>query len=280
MDFGLGTLGWKRLGFLLVVSQASACSFIFEPAPGSANELRPDGKGRRCGRSFWYPVGDASIATTAATWAAGSNDDPDTQSNRSQRLRIAGWVGVGVFGASAIYGFVVEGRCALLRKGSEPKAEPPAAARPSFPGSVFGFGFRMRAPELSQLCRSKGGQWTMEGVTGNCQMTRASTVTPGVRIRFDLGVPSEIRTRYFGAAQTSNRDYQALASGLRKLYGPPQVEASALTAECQASLAQCLESGARPTGPVWHWPGGTIELTPHWEGTRTVLDIRYAREEM
>ena len=97
MDFGFGTVGWKRLGWLLIVSQASACSFIFEPAPGSANELRADSKGRRCGRSFWYPLGDATVATTAATWAAGSNDDPETQSKYSQRMRIAGWVGVGLF---------------------------------------------------------------------------------------------------------------------------------------------------------------------------------------
>ena len=89
-----------------------------------------------------------------------------------------------------------------------------------------------------------------------------------------------IRTRCIGSAQTKNRDYQALAAGLGSSYGPPQVEAAPLPPACQASLADCLEAGVRPKGPVWHWSAGTIELVPSWASERAVLDSRYAREEV
>ena len=120
----------------------------------------------------------------------------------------------------------------------------------------------------------------MEGTTGSCKPTLESGATPELRISFELGVPTEIRTLYRGSAQTKNRDYQALAAGLRASYGPPQVEAAALSPACQASLADCLESGVRPKGPVWHWAAGTIELVPSWASERAVLDIRYTREEV
>lgn len=188
-----------------------------------------------------------------------------------------------MFGASAIYGYVVEGRCAQLRKKQEiakdAASAPAVPNRPNFPGSVFGYGFRMQRGDLVQLCLSKNGQWTMEGAAFVCRQKVESTATPEVRIAFQLGVPSEIRTIFSGSVQTKNRDYQALASGLRKSYGPPQVEGETLSAACQASLAQCLESGERPKGPVWHWASGTIELAPMWADERALLEIRYTLEE-
>jgi hypothetical protein len=276
------------LGLLFVGTELCACSFVFEPPPGSPHELRPQGDGYRCGKSFWLPLADTASTVASVTWVVRANSELETHSQDSESdlwraSRIAGWAGIGLFGASAIYGYVVEARCASLRNAAEAAAAPPPpppSTRPKFPGSVFGFGFRMRQAELAQLCLSKRGLWTMEGATGSCKPTLDSNVSPEIRVSFELGVPSEIRTRYLGSAQTKNRDYQALAAGLRASYGPPQVEAEALPPACQASLAECLESGVRPKGPVWHWPAGTIELVPSWASERAVLDIRYAREEV
>jgi hypothetical protein len=276
---------WNRLGTVLVASQLLACSFIAEPPPGSPHELRPSAEGYSCGRSLWYPVADTATAVASATWIVRANDELETHSQDSEgdvwrASRVIGWASLGLFGASAIYGYVVEGRCAALRKNAELKvAPPPSSGRPGFPGSVFGFGFRMPVGDMAQLCLSKGATWSKEGANASCKPKLESSANPEIRVTFELGVASEIRTLYVGGAETKNRDYQALAAGLRRSYGPPQVEASTLSAECQTSLAQCLEAGVRPTGPVWHWAAGTIELSPRWQDERAVLDIRYTREE-
>ena len=282
----LGARVRNWLALLFIAGQLPACSFIFEPTPGSPHELRPNGDGYRCGKSLWYPIADTASTVASVTWVLRANEElavhgNDQETDIWRASRIAGWTGIGLFGASAIYGYVVEARCAGLRKAAEvAAAPPPAAPRPGFPGNVFGFGFRMQQAQLAQVCLAKAGLWSMEGVTGSCKPTLESAAAPEVRITFQLGTPSEIRTIYSGRAETKNRDYQALAAGLRKNYGPPQVEASALTPECQASLGQCLRSGARPTGPLWHWAAGTIELVPMWAGERAVLHIRYTAEEL
>jgi len=285
MTLSFGVREQRALGVLCSVSLLLGCSFIAEPPPGSANELRPQDKGYRCGKSFWYPVADTVSAAASATWVVRANDELETHSHDSETdvwraSRIAGWVGVGLFGASAIYGYIVEGRCAQLRKNHElAVAAPPVSNRPNFPASVFGFGFQMPRGDLVQLCLSKGAEWTMDGAVGTCRAKSEASASPEIRLTFQLGTPSEIRTIFTGSAQTKNRDYQALASGLRKSYGAPQVEAAALSSACQASLAQCLESGERPKGPVWHWATGSIELTPIWADERAVLEIRYTLEE-
>ena len=279
----LGVRVCKWLGHSLLASALCACSFVAEPWPGTPHELRAK-EGYRCGKSFWYPIADTASTVASVTWVVRANNElavhPDDQdTDKWSALRIAGWSGVALFGASAIYGYVVEGRCAMLRKAAETAAAPPPSTRAGFPGSVLGFGFRMQQAQLAQLCLSKGELWTMAGATGICKPKLESSAVPQVRITFQLGTPSEIRTIYSGSAETKNRDYLALATGLRENYGPPQVEASPLTPECQSSLAQCLGSGARPTGPVWHWATGTIELVPTWASERAVLDIRYTIEE-
>ena len=272
-------------GYLFVAGQLCGCSFIAEPVPGTAHELRPK-DGYRCGRSFWLPIADTASTVASVTWVVRANNELEVHENDQDTdkwsvVRVAGWTGIALFGASAIYGYVVEGRCAKLRSDAEASAAPPPpTVRPAFPGSVLGFGFSMQAGELAQLCLSKGQLWTTEGATGSCKPKLASGTTPEVRVLFELGVPSEIRTLYVGAAETKNRDYQALAAGLRANYGPPQVEPQAWPAACQTSLAACLEAGVRPKGPVWHWPAGTIELVPSWASERAVLDIRYTREEV
>jgi hypothetical protein len=285
MSLGFGMRVWQRFGGLFVASQLLACSFIGEPPPGSAHELRPNADGYRCGRSFWLPVADTVSAAASATWIVRANNELEAHSQDSEgdiwrASRIAGWAGLGLFGASAIYGYIVEGRCATLRKEAEQAAaEPPASTRPGFPGSVYGFGFRMSVGDMAQLCLSKSGTWTHEGARASCKPKLESSANPEIRVTFELGVVSEIRTLYVGSAETKNRDYQALAAGLRKSYGPPQVEAAALSPECQTSLAQCLDAGVRPRGPVWHWAAGTIELSPSWQDERAVLDIRYTRAD-
>jgi len=290
----MSVLGVPRKVALVGVSCAGlllGCSFIAEPPPGSANELRPHGDGYRCGKSWWYPLGDTVSTVASVTWIVRANNELETagedQASLWHATRVAGWAGVGLFGASAIYGYVVEGRCAQLRKNHELEVSAASAAasapstpnRANFPGSVFGFGFRMQRGDLVQLCLSKNGQWTVEGAVGVCRQKVESSSFPEVRIGFQLGVPSEIRTIFSGSVQTKNRDYQALASGLRNSYGPPQVEGAALSPSCQASLAQCLESVERPKDPVWHWPSGTIELTPIWVDQRALLEIRYTSED-
>ena len=215
----------KSLALVLATSQLLACSFIAEPPPGSAHELRPDRDGYACGRSFLYPVADTISTGASITWIVRANDELDThrrdsEGDRWRFARVAGWVSLGVFGASAIYGYFVEGRCARIRKERElAKTLPPAATRRAFPSSVFGFGFRRQRAELAQVCVSKDAQWSMEGTVARCRPRNESV--PEVRIAFELGVSSEIRTVFVGAAAAENRDYQSLADGLRKFYGPP-----------------------------------------------------------
>ena len=275
----------KSLGIVFIASQLIACSFIGEPPPGSPHELRPNGEGYRCGKSFWYPVADTISAAASATWVVRANNELETHSEDSEggiwrASRIAGWAGIGLFSASAIYGYVVEGRCAQLRKNREIAATTgPVSTRREFPGSVLGFGFHMPEGDLAQLCMSKNAEWSKNGAVGYCRPRGESTANPEVRITFELGKPAEIRTIYVGAAATKNRDYRSLADGLRKSFGSPQVEGAPLSAACQASLSACLEAGERPKGPVWHWAAGTIELAPMWADERAVLEIRYTAEE-
>lgn len=279
-----GVSGPMSLGLLVCPSLLLGCSFAGEPPPGSANELRPNEEGYRCGKSLWYPAADTVSTIASATWVIRANDELETHSQDSEgdiwrASRIAGWVGIGLFGASAIYGYVVEGRCGQLRRNRELAVSAPSApSRPDFPGNVFGFGFRMQRADLVRQCLSKDGQWSMDGAVGRCRPRTESSANPEVRIAFQLGVPSEVRTIFTGSAQTKNRDYQSLASSLRQSYGPPQVE-GALSPSCQASLAQCLQSGERPKGPVWHWAAGTVELAPIWADERAVLEIRYTPED-
>src|SRR6188474_2616105 len=88
------------------------------------------------------------------------------------------------------------------------------ASQPGFPGSVYGFGFRMPPGDMAQLCLSKAGTWKKGGTTASCKPKLESGVTPEIQISFELGAPSEIRTLYIGNVETRNRDYPGARRGL------------------------------------------------------------------
>ena len=281
------TLSWTKLLHLgSMLTLLSACSFIAEPPPGSANELRVTREGRRCGRSIWYPLADTASTIAGVTWVVRANDDLSAAEHGAggntdlfRAERIAGYTVIRLFGASAIYGYVVEARCSALRHAAAPPAPPPEPARTGFPDAVAGFAFRMSSPQAAQLCTSKGHVWTLDGATGVCETRPQSSVNPAMHVTFELGVVSEIRTVYAVPADSLNRNYSALFSALRGSYGAPQVEPAPLSAACAQSLSQCLAAGERPPGPVWHWPKGTIELHSFWKTDRAMLEIRYTRED-
>lgn len=280
----------------------TGCSFIAETPPGTANVVR-GGQRQPCGRSIWYPLADTASAIAGLTWVLRANSDladaephtatvvangvaysaesPGNGGNTDlfRAERAAGYGVMGLFGASAIYGFIVEARCASLRSAAlAPPPTPPGPSRRGFPGSVLGFGFHLQPAQAAAECAAKGRDWALEGAVGVCK-PKSGTADPRVELTFQLGVSTEIRAVYPVNAGTLNRDYSALFASLRGSYGAPQVEPAPFSTDCAASLNQCLEAGEHPATPVWHWAEGTIELRTAWDTDRALLEIRYTREE-
>ncbi|HEY4104252.1 MAG TPA: hypothetical protein VGM44_10190 [Polyangiaceae bacterium] len=179
---------------------------------------------------------------------------------------------------SAIWGFYVESECSGRRKPIV--NEPPATAkRAGFPGSVFGFDYQMNPERAAALCTSKGQEWTLEGSTGLCQSKVATVVVPDLRLEFRLGTASEITVVYRSPPNGINQNYTELYAATKKNYGPPQVEPAHVSALCAQSLAECLANGEHPSGPIWQWADGSIELRPIWQEDHALLELHYTHED-
>ena len=281
----------------MLVTVLTGCSFISEPVPFTASEFSSRKKGG-CGTSVWLPIVDTASTVAGATWVLRANSDLDDTRPHDEtfgqytvqapgngdsvdRLKVeraAGWTIIGVFGASAIYGYLVEARCAAHQKPPESAANPMLASR-GFPASVLGYTFRMQRSEAATQCVATDDVWAFWGYTGTCKPRSGTAPHPRVELDFELGVPSRIRVVYPAPPQTANRDYHALADSLRKSFGAPRSDMAPWSAACSASLSDCLSAGEHPEGPTWHWPSGSLELAPTVSDGQPVIEIRYTRAD-
>ena len=252
----------------------AGCSFSSE-GPLARTPSQPS----KC-RSFRSPLVDTGVvAVGALTVATAGSQEPDA----AKVERIAGYTTMALFGASAIYGFIVVGQCRDQRdediqhgeQGSESEARP----RPPFPGSVYDFAFRSRPAAAEQVCRGKGRAWTMQGTTGECALRSGPNSEPRARLTFDAGLASQITVVYDGNPENLNQSYGAIYASMRKTFGEPQVPPARPSAACAASLAQCLSDGERPAGASWHWADGSIDLVPNLSDGKPLIELRYTREE-
>lgn len=289
------------MGGLLLSS--SACSFFAERPPPEAPYHHERGEEKPCKPSnIQYPIFDTISTLASVTWvvwanqkideahSAGQTQDaygnliPDPNADRDDGkykvARAIGYAGIGLYAASAIYGYVIESQCASYRKERTftPNTDGHGPSR-GFPSSALDFAWSTDAPRAAQTCRARGQEWSLEGATGLCQSAVPSAAHPDVKLDFELGHPASIIVVYRSAPQAMNENYYQIFAGLKQTYGAPQTAPAHISAACASSLAQCLEAGEHPTGPVWSWADGTIELAPVWDEDHALLELRYKRAD-
>ena len=279
------------------------CSLVSMRPPAEAGTPEARGNRERC-RDIWYPIADTVSAAIGVGWIVKAADDeakngPATTTSEyyngqySEVMRTSthdetykyerafGYSALLAFTASAIYGYVIAADCAALRKGraagvSRPKND--QEPRRGFPGSVLDFSFAFQPAQTAQVCANKGGTWALEGNTASCKPSVESANNPDARFAFELGALSSIVITYHPTQEALNDGYGKLYTSLFSFYGPPQVKPRGISATCVASFSQCMSAGERPSGPVWHWAGGTIALSPTWKVNHAVLELIYSRE--
>lgn len=196
-------------------------------------------------------------------------------------FRGIGYGVIGVFGASAIYGFYVEVKCeAFRREIAEKAANPPGvdAKRAGPPTTIAGFFFNMQSAQAEQVCAGKQYEWSGEGSVALCS-SKSQADTPPTRLHFESDALREITAVHRPPADLLAQQYDQLYGALRAMYGAPQIERAALIGSCARSLPECLKQGEKPAGAVWHWPSETIELQPVWGEDGAQLEERYKLED-
>ena len=289
----MAIMRWWRAaswGLFSIFNAGCSVATLRLPSKGSAQSSAAPGK---C-KSVGPPVFDAGVAVLGLFDVIYANgrldgenvagvhiDPPPDEKTAFQIYRGIGYGVLGVFGASAIYGVYVHVNCRPFERqlAAEKRDSFARPARPALPASVYGLGFEMPEAAASATCRRDGRAWQFNGSVGLCRGTSAGSAPYDVRVSYRFGAPHEITVLYHAAPEHLNRAYDQLYASARKRYGKPQLERSALSSECAASLAQCLQNGERPTGSAWHWPSGTIELVPIWSEERALLELRHIREE-
>lgn len=249
------------------------------------NERRP---GERCGGAA-YPLLDTITAVSGLTWVAvgnrktdpvvinGTEVDPGGEPF-NPGMATVGYVQLALFGTSAVYGYVVEAVCAsrvpdLATDGQHASFE----SGPEFPGSVYGFRFGSSANMAASVCLGQAKSWQLVGSVGLCELKGEPGAEPSVRMKFESGLVTQISVLYAPPAEQLTQSYDRLYVGLRKLYEKPQMDRAPLPRECAASFAGCLSAGQRPSGAVWRWPVGSVELAPGFQQDRHFVEVRYTR---
>jgi hypothetical protein len=291
----MAMVGAKLCGVAALV--CSGCSFIGERMPPAAGEHVERAEKRCEAKNIWFPIYDTASVGAGLSWVIYANqhlskiDEQNaaepagvTAGGSDETLykweRAGGYTVMGVWAASAVYGYIVEAKCAKWRhRGEIPKADADNTKRSGFPSSVYGFAWNVQPQRAEQLCIANGQEWHLEGTSGLCQSKVESVAHPDLKLEFELGAPAKITVIYRSAPAALNKDYAQLFASIRGMYGPPQIEPTRFSQACQDSLSDCLEHDEHPAGPVWHWTGGTVELAPMWQEDHALLELRYTREE-
>lgn len=271
----------RLFGCVVVGLLCAGCSFTMRTPP-SEPAKRTAHAAKECG-GIVYPIFDTVSVAAGVTWVVRAEQDEAAGRAEHEAERIAGYGIIGLFGAAAMYGYVVEVRCASLRREvALRKARvfaDVAGERDGFPGGVFGFRFDMSESQAQQTCSGSQGTWKPSSAVAVCEPRLRSAAHPALRLHFELGALSRMTVLYDVSADRTRQRYDQLYAALRNAYGKPQVERKPLRGQCASSLWRCLENGQRLVGPAWHWPDGSIELAPVWEQSRAILELRYSRQE-
>jgi len=287
------TARWLSVGVVSAALACGGCSVAWSRVtPKDPAERK---QGEKCG-GIKYPLYDLGWTLLGAANVVlgrslqkperiptGSGEFVEVRTGKEDYGKVqetTGYAQMAVFGASAVYGFVVEGICAPRRPQSKAERAKAAPARMQFPGAVDGFAFDVAPAAAERVCTPRGQRWKLAGpagTTGYCR-SEGRVPRPDVRIQFTFGVASQIALLYPAAPERLAGHYDQLYAALRASLGAPQVDREPLTDDCANSLGACLARGARPRGAAWHWPEGSVELAPVLdERNAAVIELEYTR---
>lgn len=143
-----------------------------------------------------------------------------------------------------------------VRNGTEGSKERSAAAEP--PKAVAGFTFGAAPSAIQQSCEAAGHTWTSESPrVGTCS-------GPGVEIGFEAEViVTFCHKKSCSVTLVHHPDGKwfstitALKQKLVDKYGPPQVKAEPIPAECrkESTFVQCITESDLRVSVKWVWPG-------------------------
>jgi hypothetical protein len=286
----------RFFGVLLLAASGTHCSVLALRPPPSAPAERTAKAAEHCG-DMWYPIADTLSTIAGLTWVVHANQrqEEDDAAARGAVImqrntspidpaveRNAGYIVMGIFGASAIYGYYVEERCHALRReleearrGREPQALPPP--RSDLPKDVAGFTFHAPQAQAQATCVAKTGSWQIQGSVARCTPAGARSAEP-IRLEFESGTITRIAIVHSPPADQFDQAYDRLYAELRTKYGAPQTE-PARPGDCATSLLACMKKGGKPKGPAWFFVAGSIALQPVWSEDNAALEERYVREE-
>jgi len=259
---------------------------------------------RACKDNIWYPLADSASVVAGLTWVLHANqveDDSRPQAGTvdatgNARLtsgpptedlsweKDLGYGVMGLFGASALYGFYVEIACAKARHEIDRQHELASGItgkpRAAMPATVAGFTFETSVAQAQQACLAQGEDWKLEGSSAECSRTaKSAAAARDVQLQFRLGALTQVALIFKLPPEDLNVQYEQLTTSLINLYDKPQVGGGPLVGECATSLAACLANDQKVSGRTWHWPSGSIELTPVWRDEHSLLELRYSHED-
>jgi len=286
---------------VLACAFGGGCSFVSSRPPPSAPDQRTARDAAKCG-GVWYPLADTVSVIAGLTWVLRADQleedslsktytvtpDGTTLTSTSggtsyQWMRIAGYAIMGLFGASSVYGYVVEAQCAGLRREISERrslsAEPLPAARLVPPSNIAGFTFGLSEAQAERVCTGKQQRWEPRGAMALCRTPAPSEVALPLRLEFQSGTLHRVVVLHRSSPELIGKDYDTLYAAHRSMYGGPQRERAALTGTCATAFADCLKNGEKPRGPAWYWPTSSLELQPVWQGEEMLLEERYTRED-
>ena len=144
------------------------------------------------------------------------------------------------------------------------------------PGGAAGFKFGMKSGDAEALCASASLEFKRDGALGNCSGTPTSVGTPATsRLSFcDEGVCG-IDVLVSPPAEELIDQYNTLHARLVTKYGKPKEAREAVSDDCRAALAKCLETEP-PDGARWVWPDGhSVSIRLVLNGETTLVEVSY-----
>jgi len=225
-------------------------------------------------------IGAGLGAAGLATDVFALSNDSDTQ----KAGRITGWVLLGTFAASAVYGTYVTIECQSSAPGDQRREEQARALAPtkaaSFPGQVLQFQFGTAADAAIRACASVNGKFEPGASSSFCRSPALSLARPDVRLEFAGRELSRISLIYPATAETLRSTLNQIANQAIGYYGQPRSGPKPWPPGCASDGAlQCLESGEQPGRAFWGFSDGDIELRPLLDGERLFVALRYSHHE-
>jgi hypothetical protein len=257
-----GTAAARGLSLCLLLAQAG-CSALALRLPPTEPSKRKQAL-ERCMKPWSYPIVDTGSVIAGTTWLLGGFRDRDQSTDKGGSSRswanaetAFGYSVMGLYGASAIYGYYVVAKCRDLERAEKAKAAERAASlavRYQFPQKVLGYSFGQTTVEAQRVCESAHGAWDAAMERPVCHAATPSLKQPDVRFELSLGTVQRITLVYPASRATFDRALRDVQQTALHYYGPPQ----------------------QPPG-TWRWAGGSIQLESFNTEDRSAVELSFER---